>query len=108
MSKAEELVKATQEMPELESQATSMIRALVLLTNGQERTLCLEPWNQSLPAGRDHPWAHPWKCSRETDVRVEDVGLSDYEGPFCPFRELVIQMRHSCTLNVSKSAISPP
>lgn len=40
MSKAEELVKATQEMPELESQATSVIRALVLLTNARERTLC--------------------------------------------------------------------
>ena len=39
MSKAEELVKATQEMPELESQATSVVRALVLLTNAQERTL---------------------------------------------------------------------
>lgn len=40
MSKAEELVKATQEMPELESQATPVIWELMLLTNARERALC--------------------------------------------------------------------
>lgn len=40
MSKAEELMKATQEMPELESQATPVIWELMLLTNTQERALC--------------------------------------------------------------------